>query len=97
MRFTVSASICRSANGDCRCFQNRPDKTAEDEDRNDDAGPIESRDLFRIAPCEQNCKNDQHRDGADVNEDLDQTNELSAEQEEKCRNADKCDDKGKRA
>ena len=78
MRLTVRASIFGApiaTAGVFRIDQTRPPKT-----RIAMMTPLQLKPVifFGIAACEQNCKYDQHRDGADVDENLDQTDELSA-------------------
>ena len=72
-------------------FQNRPDQTAENSERDDDAAPVEAAVFFSVAPGEQNREHDQDRDRADINENLNQADELRAEQKEKRGDADKRD------
>ena len=50
---------------------------------------MKTADLSDIVPGQENGENDQHRDRTDVDEDLHQTDEFSAEQKEKCGDADK--------
>ena len=57
--------------------------------------PVKSTGIFVRAAGQQNREHDQDRDRADINEDLDQSDKLSAEKKEKGREADKRDDETK--
>src|SRR5438552_2721634 len=68
---------------------NRQNQSGKHGDGNDHTAPVKAADLSDIVPRQENGENDQDRDRADVDEDLNQTNEFRAEQKEKRGDADK--------
>src|SRR2546423_15142026 len=65
------------------CFSDSPDQPAEDRECDDNTAPIKAARFLLIVPRKKNRKDDQDGDRADVNENLNEPDELGAEQKEK--------------